>query len=75
METIISPLIGNIEVESQLEKAATPSKLIGETLLETKGGRRETSIGIDIGIGVDVAVNMVHCSRADCSPSTTGRRT
>ena len=58
VETTASPLLGNLEVETQLEEEATSSKLISQTLLETKVGRGDTFIGIDSRIRVDKSVTM-----------------
>ena len=35
VEPSVSPLLDTLEVEAQLDKEATPSKLSGETLSET----------------------------------------
>ena len=69
VETTVSPLLRNLEVETQLEEEATPSKLIGETLLEIEVGRGGTPIEIDSEVGVDTLVTMAQDGERGGPPS------
>ena len=58
MKSIVSPLLGTLGVEDQLEEEATPSKLIEETPLETKTIREEIPIEIGREVGGNTPVTM-----------------
>ena len=53
-----SPLLENLEVDTQLEEEATPSKLSGDTSSKTDRVREEVLVEIDRGLGVDTPVTM-----------------
>jgi len=57
VEPIVSPLLGTLELDIQLEEA-TPSKLSGETSLETNTVRKKVLVEIDRKIGVDTPSTM-----------------
>ena len=58
VEPSVSPLLGTLEVEAQLEKKATPSKLSGETSSETYTLRKGIPIEIDRDRRVDTPLTM-----------------
>ena len=58
VEPSVSPLLGTLEVEAQLEKEATPSKLSDETSSETDTLREGIPIEIDRDIGVDTPITI-----------------
>ena len=58
MESSVSPLLGTLEEETQLEEEATPSKLSGETSLDTDAVRKDIPTEIDREIGMDIPVTM-----------------
>ena len=57
-ELIVSPMLGNLKVDTQLKEEATPSKLSGETSTETHAIREEILLEVDSGIGVESPVTM-----------------
>ena len=58
VEPSVSPLLETLEVEAQLEKEVTPSKLNGETSSKTYTFRKEIPVGIDREVGEDIPVTM-----------------
>ena len=58
IEPGISPLLDTLKVEAQLKIETTPSKLSGETSLETFSFREEIPIDIDRGVWEDTLVIM-----------------
>ena len=68
VEPNINPLLETLEVEVQLEKEATPSKLSGDTSSETHTFREEILVGIDREIEEDTPVTMAKERRMDPLP-------
>ena len=58
VESSVSPLLETIELEAQLGKEGTPSKLSGETSSGTYTFGKEIPVGIDRKIGEDTPVTM-----------------
>ena len=58
VESIVSPLLETLELEAQLEKVVTPSKLSGETSSNTYIFGKKISVGIDKEVGKDTSVTM-----------------
>ena len=58
VESSVSPLLGTLEEETQLEEEVTPSKLSGETSLDTDAIRKYIPIEIDREISMDTPVTM-----------------
>ena len=61
---MLSQLLETLELEAQLEKEATPSKLSVETSSETYTFGKEIPVGIDREVEEDTPVTMDH----DCGP-------
>jgi hypothetical protein len=58
VEPIVSPLLGTLKVEAQLDKDATPSKLSEETSLGIDTLREEVPIKIDREVKLNTPVTM-----------------
>ena len=58
MESIVSSLLENLEVDTQLGEESIPSKLSGEASTETDIVSKEIPIKIDRAIGVESPVTM-----------------
>ena len=67
MEPIVSPMLGILEVDDQLEEETIPSKLSEDTPLETETVRENSPIKIDKEVGVDTPVTMAQ-KRGRVSP-------
>ena len=68
VEPSISPLLETLEVEAQLEKEATPSKLNGETSSETHTFREQILTGIDREVEEDTPLIMAEERGMDPPP-------
>ena len=58
VESSVSPLLETLELEAQLEKEATPSKLSGETSSDTYTFGKEIPVGIDKEVRKYTSVTM-----------------